>query len=700
MKKLFFKLAALVSLVAIVFGGLAGCSLFEVNAGRDMDQVAATVNIDGNADSEVKIYKRDMLAGYMSYGYYYVQQYGYTTSKAYQLVLNNLVNNEVIIASGKNALAGSDALSVTDVKSYDIGNILSLLASDKDVEKFEKSSKKSAGDSKYTEELDAYVANVYASDKTTSTDASFRFVAKEDVLKAISDAVDNVNSFIDSFMDSTDEEDDHDHEHISYTTRTVPTMETEEEKVDEDACKKIIKDDTKGLNAKVTGDRLKALGKGYKKLVELGLVTDGENYYEGNDKNNATVMSVMQLGYFKDSVRSAIDSKLVDKYEEKLRSDKIKDDVDYWEQYKQLKAKQESEYTGDISSLETALGNVSSSNFVVYNTGIGYGYVSHLVIEYTEEQKAKITKEKGKDDATKSDVKNFVNGLAKEIVVKDLRDTWVKSGYGTYDGTNFKFGKKYVYNTEGLLSTYQGNISEVTYYTEEVDDKEEVHFNFGKVTPTESKFGSEDSLLKKVLKEYLNVEVAVDNLETLDVSRDMPKNAYKAVDEEDHERDLTFEERQKVFNNFEDIKFAFSTDTGNFNKYFGYLYSPLTAADTYVPEFVDACTKAVAGGEGSVVMFMSESYGLHVLMCTAKAENDGTIIYKTEGDADKEKFEADRKIKGTVAYNFEKANIDLIESTYVSKKANMIIKDYIPEDGKDNNYVKHFNKVYKDLITE
>ena len=90
MKKLFFKLAALVSLIAIVFGGLAGCNLFEVNAGRDMDQVAATVNIDGNADSEVKIYKRDMLAGYMSYGYYYVQQYGYTTSKAYQLVLNNL----------------------------------------------------------------------------------------------------------------------------------------------------------------------------------------------------------------------------------------------------------------------------------------------------------------------------------------------------------------------------------------------------------------------------------------------------------------------------------------------------------------------------------------------------------------------------------------------------------------------------------
>ena len=677
MKKLFFKLAALVSLIAIVFGGLAGCSLFEVNAGRDMDQVAATVNIDGNADSEVKIYKRDMLAGYMSYCYYYVQKYGYTTSKAYQLVLNNLVNNEVIMASGKNALAGSDALSVEDVNSYGIENVLSLLASDKDVEKYE-NGKKSAGTDGYTKGLNDYVASVYSSAKTTSKDASFRFVDKEDVLKAVSDAVNNVNSFIDSFMDSEKEDDDHDHEHISYTTRTVPTMEKEEEKVDVDACMNIIKNDTKGLNAKVTGDRLKALGKGYKKLVELGLVTDGENYYEGNDKNNATVMSVMQLGYFKDSVRSAIDSKLVDKYEKKLRDEKTATEDELWSQYEQLKAKQESEYTGDISALETALGNVSSSNFVVYNSSIGYGYVSHLVIEYTEEQKAKITEAKGKDDATNESVKAVVDGLQNDIVVKDLRDSWVKSGYGTYDGTNFKFGKKYVYNTNGSLATYQGNISEVTYYTEEVDDKEEVHFNFGKVT-AENK---DVSYLKNVLKDYLGVNVTATGVAA------QAKNADGA----DY-KTLNAEGRKAVTNNFEDLKFAFSTDTGNFNKYLGYLYSPLTAANNYVPEFVAACKTAVEGGAGSVVMFMSESYGLHVLMCTETAKDYG--MYK-----DKDAFKADLAVKGSVAYNFKKANIALIESTYVSKAANTIIKSYIPEDGKDNKYVKHFKKVYKDLITE
>ncbi len=259
-----------------------------------------------------------------------------------------------------------------------------------------------------------------------------------------------------------------------------------------------------------------------------------------------------------------------------------------------------------------------------------------------------------------------------------MRDSWVKSGYGTYDGTNFKFGKKYVYNTSGSLATYQGNISEVTYYTEEVDDKEEVHFNFGKVTADNKNV----DYFKGILGEYLG-GITVD-MDTAVQAKNADGAEYKT---------LNAEGRKAVTNNFEDIKFAFSTDTGNFNKYLGYLYSPLTAADSYVPEFVTACQTAVAGGAGSVVMFMSESYGLHVLMCTETANDYG--MYDSQ-----EAFEEDRKVKGSVAYNFEKANIDLIESTYVSKAANTIIKSYIPEDGKDNNYVKHFNKVYKDLITE
>ena len=114
MRKLLFKLIAVVSLVAVAFGTLAGCALFEVNKDRDMAQVAVSVDISKGDVNGVKsdIYKRDIVAGYLSYGYYYVQNYGYTTAKAYQLVLDNLVNNAVIIQQSKKELAGNLKVSV------------------------------------------------------------------------------------------------------------------------------------------------------------------------------------------------------------------------------------------------------------------------------------------------------------------------------------------------------------------------------------------------------------------------------------------------------------------------------------------------------------------------------------------------------------------------------------------------------------
>lgn len=146
MKKLLFKLIAVISLVAVTFGTLAGCALFETNKDRDMAQKAVTVDISAGAEKGVAtdILKRDLIAGYMSYGYYYVQNYGYTTAKAYQLVLDNLVNNAVIIQQSKKELAGDykSKVYVDDVKVLTAGDVealengaemLSLIASDNDI---------------------------------------------------------------------------------------------------------------------------------------------------------------------------------------------------------------------------------------------------------------------------------------------------------------------------------------------------------------------------------------------------------------------------------------------------------------------------------------------------------------------------------------------------------------------------------------
>ena len=696
MRKLLFKLIAVVSLVAVAFGTLAGCALFEVNKDRDMAQVAVSVDISEGGENGVKsdIYKRDIVAGYLSYGYYYVQKYGYTTAKAYQLVLDNLVNNAVIIQQSKKELAGDlkesvykdgvKVLTADDIVALNDGKgeaFLSLIASDNDIA----GAKKNVGDVGYIKELETAVKNAYKGD-LKRTDASFRFVGDvNEVLKAVSDGIDNLNSFIDSFAED-DDDDEHDHEKLTYTARTTPTMDAEEEKIDVEACLKKINDDKTGLNAKIEGDRLKAFKKGYNRLQDLGLLeTDAtdEKFYE--EDGVPTVLSVLQLDYFKNSVQSALDSKLVDVYEKALRAQQTASTDELWEQYKELGKKQGSEYGGNTSSLETALGEVSSSKFVVYNSGRGYGYVSHLVVEYTEAQKASITKKKAEKDITKTEIADYIKTLANGIVAKDLRASWVKSNYGTYNvqDNTFTFSDKYVYNTadkEWNLATYAGNIEGVHAYTEETDDdKLELKFTYDAVTPNEMKYTDFVGMVNGALGV---------NLELGKVAK---ISGYAEKD---------YAARKEILNRFEDIKFAYSTDTGNFNKYRGYLYSPFTAKNQYVTEFVKAAGEAVEGGEGSVAMFMSESFGLHVLICTTTEGGDG---YYSLDDAGKAQFVKDVDVKGTVAYNFKEANVSLIESNYVSAQADRFIKQYTKDtSGKKgaNRYITYNEKAYKALVTE
>ena len=571
MKKLLFKLIAVISLVAVTFGTLAGCALFETNKDRDMAQKAVTVDISAGAEKGVAtdILKRDLIAGYMSYGYYYVQNYGYTTAKAYQLVLDNLVNNAVIIQQSKKELAGDykSKVYVDDVKVLTAGDVealengaemLSLIASDNDIAAY---TAKKVGETGYAAGLADYVKSVYGSTDLKRTDASFRFIGDvNEVLKAVSDAIDNLNSFIKSFMDEDDHE--HNHDEITYSPRTTPTMDKEEDKIDVEACYKVIKDDQTGLKAEITGDRLKAFKKGYKRLQELGVVeTDSNNdkYFEG--KEVPTVLSALQLDYFKNNINSALESKLVDKYEKALRADRVATTDELWNQYRDLAEKQSSEYTGNVSALETALGEVSDSKFVVYNSKIGYGYVSHMVVEYTEDQKTAISDKKAEKDVKKTEIAALVKSLASDIVVKDLRESWVKAGYGNYNAESgeFVFSDKYVYNTsdkEWNLAKFNGTVGGVTTYEEETNDGTVVKLRFENVTANELGY-----------KDFVGiVEGALGVAPVLDEAVVIPDFAAKKYDE-----------RKEILNRFEDIKFAFSTDTGNFNKYLGYVYSPLTS---------------------------------------------------------------------------------------------------------------------------
>ncbi|MBO4323084.1 MAG: hypothetical protein J5836_00325, partial [Clostridia bacterium] len=108
MKKSLLKIASVCIAAVLSLGAFASCGLFEVDSDRDMAQKVATVQINKTVDA-TDIYKKDLISGYVSYGYNYVQNYSYTTSEAYKLVLDNLVNSAVIVQQSRYEIANNYA---------------------------------------------------------------------------------------------------------------------------------------------------------------------------------------------------------------------------------------------------------------------------------------------------------------------------------------------------------------------------------------------------------------------------------------------------------------------------------------------------------------------------------------------------------------------------------------------------------------
>ncbi|MBQ7642453.1 MAG: hypothetical protein IJS67_00980 [Clostridia bacterium] len=687
MKNFFVKIVTLITAAAVTVGALSGCGLFPVDTDRDMDQVIATVKIDDGIDAD-DIYKRELVSGYLSYGYSYVQNYSYTTSKAYSLVLDNLISNSVIIQKSRLELAGeyADLLPTSDDNASlyadeDIKGYLYLLASEKELKEFNANYDGDIGSLDYVAKLNAKVEELYpASKKADANSAAFRFVKPVYVYEAIATAVESVSSIIESMSDA--EEESTEYENYSYDVRTTPSVEEDEEKSDDEKIaeyKKTISE------FKFTGTMYSDLVKGYNRLVELGLLDSNEKIASARE-----LKSVLNLSYFRNAVASSLDNAMVNLYEKGLRKKNNLNYTDYdadseeaesiadrlWEQYLSLKEAQSAEYKGNIEGLETQLGNAGENTFVVYNTNIGYVYVSHLVVQFDEEQKTLVSEYQSEKNATADWVDSQVKALAKKIVVKDLRDSWVQSGYGKYDGETgkFTFGSKYVLG-DNELADYMGTIGSVkTYDYTDDDGNEKTGLRFFDVAATDIDYNDFRALAGRVMN--AGGDLSLEDGAKYITGYDGSSSRIAKAD----------------FNNFEDLKFAFSTDTGNFNKYLGYVYSPVTSASTYVKAFTAACVDVAEKGVGAYKMFASAEYGLHIVLCTAKADFG---IYN-----DIAAFKADLADKDSVAYLFMQANVDLVTDDYISNIARSIIYNNTTDDAYSSGKIQKYERAYNDLITE
>lgn len=706
MKKLIAKILTLVLSVTAVLSVFTACNLVTTVQDRDMSQVVATVNISSTTSDEDlkgklnddKIYKRDLIAGYMSYGYQYVtsSSYNYTTSQAYQVVLDNLVSNKVVTQLARYELAKDDD-SIT---------------------------------LKYTDDGGTGLENSYAKHLES-------YLTEYEIKNAIYLVRSSVNSMVTTFEDDDDETEDTEDE--TYTARTTPTVdeddddETEEELKERKATEYEIQvveatlgydeDDatipeafttlksTEGgpsvydlnmylyenyvIDFNSTKTRKQAASELFDYLETNGLNTEGDKWSANEDLRKSDKDKYFDVSdpdkslnctYFESLLVSRLESAVIAKYEDSLitgiEESSLSDDG-LWQQYLVEYETQKALYRDDVTSYESALEDASDTSFVLYNPYDGYGYVSNLLIGFSDELSALLSDYSAKAGVTDRDIIEYRANLLNYLEASDQRKTWVQSNYGTYsedgDGVGtFTFGDDYRTSTLDTVANFIGTVKAVDKdgtVTEDDNGVKTTAWKYSEVTATKLSF---TDFYTTYVQPLLGDAVYFD---------------YNAATKEGTGfGTVTYSD--ELYEQFEDLLFAFSTDTGCLNTDYGYLYSPYTSADTYVEEFAAAAKLVVSQGEGAYTIVATQ-YGYHIIICTKVVETS-----YTPDDAGKALFISELETEGTLAYNYREVKKNAVVNDEISKFVNTKVKPYIDEDDDQYAITLYPDTYNSDLITE
>lgn len=706
MKKFLLKIVSLLIVCVLSFGFLNGCELVTTNVERDMAQVIATVSIDD--DFSDKIYKRDLQASFNENAYYYVNYYGYTKSETYEMLLDEMIENKIIVQYSLKALT----------EKTDDAHSLGYLDMAKNVNESERTSIEKV-----------LTTPVYGQDgkfetapsDLSKTDKIISFLTKYEYEKARYNVLYQIDNMLKTYIEE-DEEDEHNHdayEQFTFTKRTTLTIEQAgsgneyERKYDEKLS--VINEDTIKQTNKVKKDfDLDINVEGYSNLydLEMDLFTKFNAKFEENVKSNKKYQSairkyvkdlkevgfissseaskkisdindLLNLTYSKKQLNSQYESLIVNKFKLALENEqeKLINEIEdngnsaLYNEYATLYNSQKSNYDNNYSAYEEALANASSTNFVVYHPNYGkgnYGYVSNLLIGFSEAQSNLLASKKAEENVSQSEINALRSTLLNNLIVKDQRATWVLSNLGEFDKNSgtFTFDDKYVKTQSNeYLSKYQGTIEGVVEYTYHDEyDNEQTGYNYKRVRATEIPFNTfwENGVCK-----------------VMGIS-----NSYEGILQGQSGETITDKDMEK----FRDLIYAYSTDDGSLKENYGYVYSPITSKTnyqiqgTYVDEFSAKAEQLINGGVGSYAVVATD-FGYHIMLCTK-------IITPTSSKLTATEFKEQITAKQGIAYEYRQYRVNAITSSLI----NNITKSFINENLK--NGVDYNKSAYEDLITE
>ena len=689
-KKHTFKKAAALFLGIALSAGATGCGFITTDNQADLEQTVATVDISGKLSTveqykgvadEVKtvvsklstdVTKRDLISYYLSTGYNYVEQYGYSYEDTFNMLLDGLVSREIMIqyavAYYLNKFENVTAKACQDFIDAELNaqtdeKVKALLGEHQEVLAL-----------KYflsieDEEMEAYNKAVYT------------------LKKSLNDSLDSMETS--SYI--TAETEEHDHEEA----RTLPTgVDTE-------------KEDYFTTNYEIYTGRNAAGACGEYETVEGSTVTTRQKAYNAfltnlqaynlinvdADKGEVEdTRDVTKLHYYYVELASILGQSLINKYFDSLEGDvSNKLDTAYMQtKYEEMLAQQEHDYTNDNAAFSTALDGVAENNFVLYGLE-NYGFVSSILIPFSTAQNVKYTEAKNRG-LTENELFAVRNSIAKNIKATDLRDSWISEhehanySYEREDGKTYFFKDNLSENSKyEQLKHYAGNYA----YNEEELDIDGFINEFETYVIEQANLGVEDAAKKATLatpKKNTNFYTET-NFKGTDGKVDYSKFTYYSgqvnFGEDVKASDFFNRESQqyKALSAVNELLFAYNTDPGSMNSYMGYVISPYTTS--FVKEYEYAAQQTVKAGVGAYSVSVNE-YGWHIVYCTFKF--DGGNVYGGY-------VEADKDVEGTFSNLFYEMIKEAAYNNHATEEQNRVIREYNVSD-----CVTRFEKAYKDLL--
>lgn len=749
MKKKLVKIISIVLALAFSVGLMAGCDLFiGVDSTKDMQQVIAEVNIGSDQEalsdafealgaeldsgvasrtddilSTDEIYKRDLIAYFITYGYSYVSSGNYTYAETFELLLDALISSkinaqmavlyylsegEVLVDrdntdshDGYTPVEGSDALRMNGEVTVD-GYLSAMDAA-------EGSDAKAVAGYRYflTDDEANYATYVVMRSINNTIDTYEQdIIAEEGGDTSSSDErtiPEGANVLDDTYYPSRTENGSKVIDYGVYTGFNNVSDCGDYEKVD----------------GSTTYTRTRAYARFLNALRQNNLVSEEEsNAYD-----------VTALDYFQMELKTQMQGMVINKFVAtiNLGMTETLEEQTLQNIYGQLVTNQT---VGAQSSFTSTMDSASDTSFVLYSPeDHTYGYVYNILLPFDADQNLTLS-EIPFTAGTKEyyAARNSNPELLRSVEATDQRAAWFngetdysylaegdyyvnaanvgrdnylffEDSYVTSDDGIDRYAGKYPYN--GAVEKQEDDTYKLTSEKINIDEfitEMQAYINYvaGADVASGSYYSGKDasgnaSWTASTGDAFYNV-TASDFLKedgrTIDQSANVYYKGAVAGVADVNKSDYLVEDEisYKALSAVNELMFAYTTDTACLDTYYGYSIESIETATSYVAEFEFAAQDLITNsGVGSYAVVATD-FGWHIIYVTFVF--DGGLTYEDGFVYD------ERNVEGTFSYYFYQANKQSLAEDYASDRQS----EYDTLLNNDSSVVRYESR-YSDLLS-